>query len=152
MYLFSASASSGDPRLPRQLRDYFEMMGIHFAVVHFNNGMHGWGYTEQQYAAGLPGLIAVLRAGAPDAKLIWATTTPVLHDATAGEATNARIDARNQLASAFMNRQEIVIDDQHALMLKHQDMHDGDVHFTAAGSALQAEQVAETVRAALANR
>ena len=31
------------------------MMGLKFAVIHFNNGMHGWGYTEPQYAAGLPG-------------------------------------------------------------------------------------------------
>ena len=74
------SASSGDPRLPGQLRDYFAMMGIKFAVIHFNNGMHGWGYTEQEYASGLPGMIAALRDGAPHAALVWASTTPVLHD------------------------------------------------------------------------
>ena len=27
VYLFATSASSGDPRLPGQLRDYFDMMG-----------------------------------------------------------------------------------------------------------------------------
>src|SRR5690242_20293244 len=42
VYLFATSASSGDPRLADQIRGYFKMMGLTFAVVHFNNGMHGW--------------------------------------------------------------------------------------------------------------
>ena len=149
VYLFATSASSGDPRMPGQLHDYFSMMGLHFAVVHFNNGMHGWGYTEQQYAAGLPDIIAALRAAAPGAKLIWANTTPVLHDSGPAGASNARIDVRNKLAAELMSREGILNDDQHALMLKHQDLHDGDVHFTTAGSAVQAKQVTATVRAAL---
>jgi hypothetical protein len=89
VYLFATSAASGDPRLPQQIGDYFRMMGVSFAVVHFNNGMHGWGYTEAQYAAGLPGMIAALHAGAPQARLVWANTTPVLHDSATGESTNA---------------------------------------------------------------
>ncbi|MGB6742370.1 MAG: SGNH/GDSL hydrolase family protein [Terracidiphilus sp.] len=153
VYLFATSAASGDPRLPGQLHDYFSMMGLKFAVVHFSNGMHGWGYTEQQYAAGLPGMIAALREGAPQAVLIWATTTPVLHDATSGAAiggsSNARIEERNRLAAAIMTKEGIVTDDQHALMLGHQDTHNGDVHFTEAGSAIQAAQVAQSIRQAL---
>ena len=158
VYLFATSACSGDPRLLGQLHDYFRMMGLNFAVVHFNNGMHGWGYTEEQYAAGLPKMVAALRAGAPGAKLIWASTTPVLHDAAnpdgkgSGGATNARIDARNRLAAAVMRRDGIPTDDQHALMLKHPDLHNGDVHFTAAGYAVQASQAEAAIRAALKER
>ena len=158
VYLFATSACSGDPRLPGQLRDYFGMMGLHFAVVHFNNGMHGWGYTEAQYAAGLPKMIAALRADAPGATLIWTTTTPLLHGpATPGGpgtavATNARIDARNRLAAAVMRRADIPTDDLHALMLEHQDLHKGDVHYTDAGYAAAAEQVAASIRKALAKR
>jgi len=146
VYLFATSASSGDPRLPQQLGDYFRMMGVSFAAIHFNNGMHGWGYTEAQYATGLPGMIAALRTGAPKGRLIWANTTPVLHDSTTGESTNARIDERNRLAATLMAREGIPIDDQHALMLPHPELHDGDVHFTAPGSALQATTVAAALR------
>lgn len=149
VYLFATSAASGDPRLPRQIHDYFQMMGVSFAIVHFNNGMHGWGYTEAQYAAGLPAMIAALRTAAPQARLVWADTTPVLHDSTVGESTNARIDERNHLAATCMKHEEIATDDQHALMQLHPDLHDGDVHFTAAGSALQAAKVAEAFRALL---
>jgi GDSL-like Lipase/Acylhydrolase family len=152
VYLFATSASSGDERLPGQLRDYFSMMGISFAVIHFNNGMHGWGYTEKQYADGLPGMIAALRAGAPHAVLVWANTTPVLHDSTNGQSTNARIDERNLLAAALMKNDRIAVDDQHGLMVKHPELHNGDVHFTKAGSALQAVQVAGSIRSVLGKR
>ena len=158
VYLFATSACSGDPRLPGQLHDYFSMMGVKFTVVHFNNGMHGYGYTEAQYAAGLPNMIAALRAGAPEAKLIWATITPLLKDNAdpsgvgKGGATNARIDARNGLAAVIVQREGTPTDDLHVLMLKHQDLHSGDVHYTDAGYAIMAEQVAASIRAALAKR
>lgn len=149
VYLFATSASSGDARLPRQLHDYFRMMGVSFAVIHFNNGMHGWGYTEQQYSAGLPGMVAALRTPQPHAALVWASVTPVLHDSTKGEATNARIDERNRLAAACMVHEGLSIDDQHALMLQHQALHADDVHFNEEGSGIQAAQVAATIRPAL---
>jgi lysophospholipase L1-like esterase len=146
VYLFATSACSGDPRLPEQIRGYSRMMGLPFAVVHFNNGMHGWGYTEQQYAAGLPAMLAAVRAGAPNARLIWATTTPIRKETLPSGASNARIDARNKLAAELMAREHILTDDQHQLMLQHTDLHSDDVHYTAAGSTLQAEQVASQIR------
>jgi hypothetical protein len=81
--------------------------------------------------------------------LVWATITPVLHDSTKGESTNARIDERNRLATACMSSQGIRVDDQHALMLQHQSLHADDVHFNEEGSALQAVQVAASLRPAL---
>lgn len=146
VYLFATSAASGDARLPRQLHDYFSMMGVSFAVIHFNNGMHGWGYTEAQYAAGLPEMMAALRSAQPHAALVWASITPVLHDSTKGESTNARIGERNRLAAACMSSQGISVDDQHALMLEHQSLHADDVHFNEEGSGIQAVQVAASIR------
>jgi lysophospholipase L1-like esterase len=143
-YLLATSASSGDPRLPRQIAAYFDIAPASFAVIHFNNGMHGWAYTEQRYSQGLGSLISAIRQLAPRAALIWASTTPVANPAEAG-ATNPRIDERNKLALTIMQQQHIAIDDQHALMLDHQDLHQGDVHFTAAGSAVQARQAAQQI-------
>ena len=40
VFLFSTSASVGDARLAGQIADYGRMIDRHFAVVHFNNGMH----------------------------------------------------------------------------------------------------------------
>jgi hypothetical protein len=143
-YLFATSASSGDPRLLIQISELATIMPHQFAVIHFNNGMHGWKYTERQYGEGLPGFVTAVRKMSPSATLIWASTTPVRKPIDSG-ATNARVDERNRLASAVMQRQHIQVDDQHDLMLQHQDLHHDDVHFTAAGSAIQAQQVARLI-------
>ena len=55
-----------------------------FDVVHFNNGLHGWGYNEEEYQKHFPELVATIRKHAPKAKLTWATTTPVR---TSGDLT-----------------------------------------------------------------
>jgi hypothetical protein len=147
-YLFATSASSGDSRLLKQIADLSEIMPANFAVIHFNNGMHGWSYTEQQYGRGLPAFVVAVRRLAPSARLIWASTTPVRKPTSAG-ATNERVHQRNELALTVMKRARTSIDDQEALMLQHQDLHQDDVHFTPAGSAIQAQQVAQTILQAL---
>jgi hypothetical protein len=158
VYLLATSAAAGDPRLPKQLADYFAMMQMKFAVVQFNNGMHGWGYTEAQWSAGLPEMVAAIRAGAPGAKLIWASVTPVraYSDGSAmvkSEAEkNARIDTRNALAAGFAKREGIAVENQHALMMQHQDLHSDDVHFKDAGSSMQAVLVDKFVGAALGGK
>src|SRR5215467_13285825 len=48
-----------------------------FDVIHFNNGMHGWQHSEAEYQKAFSKLIKTIRAHAPKAKLIWATTTPL---------------------------------------------------------------------------
>lgn len=143
-YLFATSAASGDPRLIRQVDDYFAMMPIKFAVVHFNNGMHGWKYTEAAYAGSLPELVETLRANSHGAKLIWATTTPV-HAQDSSGATNPRIDQRNAESLKVMRRFHIPVDDQHGLMTAHDDLHNGNVHYTQEGSSVQAKQAAEVI-------
>jgi hypothetical protein len=144
VYLFATSAATGDPRLARQLHDYFAMEHLRFAVVHFNNGMHGWGYSEREYSAGLPAMVRALRQGAPAARLIWAATTPV-HKAGKSGADNQRIDARNAAALVLMKRLAIPVDDQHLLMSADDDLHSDDVHYKPEGSRIQAQQVVKTV-------
>jgi hypothetical protein len=147
-YYFASSTSIGDERLAPQLAEYFKMIGVRFDVVHFNNGMHGWGYTEEEYKRYFPEMLAAVRAGAPGAMLIWASTTPVRKDQPNG-ATNERVVARNAIAASFMAKEKVPIDDQHALMMGHQTSHSDDIHFTAEGSTIQARQVADSLVTAL---
>ena len=149
VYLFASSTCAGDPRLRHQLAEFAAMEGVRFRVVHFNNGMHGWGYTEEQYGAGLAVLMRSVRALAgPNGQLIWASTTPVRADADNG-ATNPRVDARNEVARALVEHAGIAIDDQHALMMGHRDLYQDSVHFGPEGAAIQGDQVAATIRKAL---
>jgi hypothetical protein len=148
VYLFATSAAVGDPRLPHQIAEFTKMEAVPFRVVHFNNGMHGWGYTEAQYKAAFPALVKELRSNAPGATLIWTTTTPVRTAAESG-ATNPRIEARNAIAKAEIAIQGIPTDDQHALMTNHRDQYQDDVHFNPQGAEVQAAQAASTIGAAL---
>lgn len=151
IYLMASSTSVGDPRLPHQIAEFSTMERVHFRVVHFNNGMHGWGYSEAQYRAAFPDLLrSVHKLIKPDGIAVWATITPVKSDATNG-ATNPRIDARNSIATSLVQAAGIAVDDQHALMMQHLDRYEDSVHFNPSGAAFQGDQAAETIKTALAH-
>jgi lysophospholipase L1-like esterase len=149
IYLMASSTSVGDPRLPHQIAEFAAMEGVRFSVVHFNNGMHGWGYTEEEYKAAFSQFLHAVHAlvDKPGA-LIWANTTPVRLDATNG-ATNPRIDKRNAIALALVRSAGVSIDDQHTLMLQHLDLYEDSIHFNRAGSSIQGNQAASVIRSAL---
>ena len=148
VYLMASSTSVGDPRLPRQIAEFADLENVTFSVVHFNNGMHGWGYTEAQYRAAFPGFVSAVRSLPGHGKLIWGTTTPVKTD-TPDAATNPRVEARNAAASAVLAPEHLPVDDLYALMSKHQDLHQDNVHFNDAGAALMGDQAAALIRQAL---
>jgi lysophospholipase L1-like esterase len=149
VYLLAVSTSLGDPRLIHQIDELTRMENVPFRVVHFNNGMHGWDYTEAQYKAAFPELLHCLQAIAGrDGGLVWATITPVKPNASNG-ATNPRIAERNRIALALVQTAGIAVDDQHALMMQHPDLYEDTVHFGPAGAALMGDQAAATIRAAL---
>jgi GDSL-like Lipase/Acylhydrolase family len=148
VYLFASSASVGDPSLPHQLAEFAAMDDVPYKVVHFNNGMHGWTYTESEYKQAFPSFLTSLRAIAPKASFIWASTTPVKVDKTPGP-TNARVLARNSIALTYVNNAGIPLDDQHELMSHHLGRYEDDVHFNPAGAAIQGQQAAQTIRTSL---
>jgi hypothetical protein len=90
VYLMAVSTSVGDPRLPHQVAEFAAMENVPFRVVHFNNGMHGWGYTEAQYKTAFPALLSSVRAlTGKSGRLIWANTTPVKPNASTAPRTPA---------------------------------------------------------------
>jgi hypothetical protein len=149
VYLMASSTSVGDPRLGRQMAEFATMEAVLFSVIHFNNGMHGWAYSETQYRAAFPAFLhAVRNLAGSNGALVWAPITPIGQGATNG-ATNQRVDARNAIASSVVQAAGIPVDDQHALMMQHQDLHEDPVHFNASGSVLQGDQAAATIKTAL---
>jgi hypothetical protein len=149
VYLMASSIAVGDPRIEREIHEFAVMEKVHFQVVHFNNGMHGWAYTEEQYRAAFPAYLHAVRSLTDKSgKLIWASTTPVRSDVTSG-ATNPRVEDRNRIALGFVQPADIPVDDQFALMQQHQDLHQDPVHFNPTGANLQGDQAAAMIRTAL---
>ena len=149
IYLMASSTSVGDPRLPHQIAEFAATEKVRFRVVHFNNGMHGWAYTEAQYKAAFPAFLRAVRSLVDkDGALIWASTTPVRSNEDHG-ATNPRVQERNRIAQEFAQAAKIPIDDQFSLMRKHQDLYQDSVHFNSAGAAIQGDQATTMIRSAL---
>ncbi|MBN9521840.1 SGNH/GDSL hydrolase family protein [bacterium] len=149
----ATSKSLGDPGLLDEVR--LVLGQAKFDVVHLNNGMHGWGYTEAEYAKALPELVAAVRKGAPGAKLVWAHTTPVRVSGKTDQvdAKTERVKARNTAAAAVMAKESIPVNDLFAAVADHPDLFSNDgVHFTAKGSAALGEQVAAHVLKALGTK
>jgi lysophospholipase L1-like esterase len=149
----TTSKSLGDPAFLDEVRLILTQTA--FDVVHFNNGLHGWGYTEEQYAAALPELVAVLRKGAPGAKLVWATTTPVREPDKLDTVSprTERVKARNKLAADAMAKEKVPTDDLFALVAEKPEFYGRDgTHFNPKGTASQAEQVAKVVGELLPKR
>src|SRR5215475_6988383 len=97
----ATSRFASDPVLLKEIELVLD--GTKFDVIQFNNGMHGWQHSEVEYREAFPKVIKTIRAHAPKARLIWATTTP-LRDGkgvtgdTKAEYSDDRISARNTLA------------------------------------------------------
>jgi hypothetical protein len=148
VYLMATSASVGDPRLPLQITDFATAEAVHFSLVHFNNGMHGWAYSESQYERAFPSFLRAIQGTAPGARLIWATTTPVKVEASPGPI-NSRIESRNAIAKTFVQKAGLPIDDQHELMMRHLDTCDDTGHFDKNGTEIQGAQVVALIESAL---
>src|SRR3954467_683419 len=88
------------------------LSGTKFDVIQFNNGMHGWQHSEEEYRKAFPKLIKTIRAHAPNATVLWATTTPLRNgkDVTGDkkvEYSDDRIAARNTIVAEFLAKNKI---------------------------------------------
>ena len=148
----SSSAFISDQALLEQIK--MTLGSMKFDVIHFNNGMHGWQHAEQEYQHAFPELLATIHKNAPQAKLIWASTTPlkdspVLSIPGASAATNDRIVERNSMALKCIALENIPVDDLYILMNGHPEFHRDNVHFNKEGISRQATQVAAQIKQVL---
>ena len=142
----SSSAFVSDPMLLAQVAMVLD--NTPYDIVHFNNGMHGWQHSEEEYRAGFPAFVETIRKHAPSARLIWASTTPLKESVPVkpGEPrpSDERIAARNTIALEIVKPQGIAVDDLYTPMVGHPELHPekDKVHFNAQGTELLGRQVA----------
>ena len=88
-----------------------------YDVVHFNIGLHGWPkgrIPDGQYEPLMRKYLSILQSNAPNARLIWASTTPVTVKGSPEKLDpeiNPTIFERNAIAAQIMAENHIAIDD-----------------------------------------
>jgi len=119
-------------------------------VIHFNSGLHDFARTEgnaqdlQAYRNNLKTIIQKLRK--TNAKLIWASTTPVPEKAAV--TNDARCRLYNTTAAKLMREEGIPINDLHTATLPDHAKYwtaANNIHFNEAGSAFLGRKVAKAV-------
>jgi hypothetical protein len=137
-----------DPVLSKEIEAV--LSSAKYDVIVFNNGMHGWQHSEEQYRKAFPKLIKTIRTHAPKVKLVWATTTPlrngkdITYD-TKAEYSDDRIATRNALAAEVVASQKIPTVDLNAAVRGRPELHSDNVHFNSKGSQILAEEIVSAV-------
>lgn len=123
-----------------------------YDVIHFNMGLHGWQkgrIPEGQFESLTRNLVQELRMGAPKAKLIWASSTPVTVKGQPGELDweiNPVIVEHNRMAAAVMQEMGVPVNDLYAILASKLDLARGDqFHWTAPAYKLLADAVVAAV-------
>ncbi len=138
----TTSASVCDPAFVLQLNCVLRQ--YHFDVIHFNNGLHGFGYTEQQYKQGYQKFVDYLRKVSGGAVLICANTTALKCDGKKAYL-NPRVNKRNEIATEISRKYHIPIDDLHTMTVNHPENHRDDFHYRLKAINMQAKQVAKII-------
>jgi lysophospholipase L1-like esterase len=151
----TTSKSVGDPALLDEISMF--MRQYSFDVVHFNNGMHGWAYSEEEYRRAFPKFFETIKKYAPHATLIWATTTPRRKGKgmlQIDSLTN-RIKERNRIATEYLSKKSgVIIDDLYSVISSNPAYYEnGDgTHPNAVGVKVLADKVTEIISETLDKR
>ena len=129
-------------------------------VIHFNWGLHDLKLmadgqhqvSVEAYEKNLRELVGQLKA--TQAKLIWASTTPVPDGKLSPPRSNADVQAYNAVARKIMTENNVVIDDLYEFALPQlaKIQRRVNVHFTDEGSQVLATQVVKSIEPFLTGR
>ena len=124
-----------------------------FDVIHFNNGMHGWQHSEEEYKNAFPKLLKTIHSHAPQARLVWASTTPIKQSGceNATAPSNERIARRNAIVLDCIKGRNIAVDDLNMLTRGHQEYFTDNVHFNEKAIGLESDRVAASIEPLLHN-
>jgi lysophospholipase L1-like esterase len=140
---FATSACVADPAFHVQLEALLSQYT--FALIHFNNGLHGVGYTEEEYQAGYEKALKTIQKHSPSTKLILALSTP-LNEKSSANGLNPRIDERNRIVRALAKTYGAAVNDLHSISKGHPEYYTDAYHYKAAAIELQGKQVAEAIK------
>lgn len=148
--MFATSRAVDNPAYLRELRCMISD-DPRYAVIHFNNGLHGFHQSVETYTKHYEDLIVFFQREFKDAALILALTTPVTQPGTpeAYGERNKTVLERNRALRQLAGKYKLPVDDLYASVDgKGAVKADDGVHFTDEGCRILAQRVFQMLRAA----
>lgn len=115
-----------------------------YAIIIFNNGLHGWDIDDTVYAENMSETLTYLKT--KTGLLVWRNSTPIR---TVGNVAcfevqrNPRVVKRNTDVAKIANKLDLPVLDLYALMAENPDFFFEDaVHYTQEGYKAQAKTIA----------
>lgn len=144
----ASSRSITDPLHTRELK---YMLNINeYKVIHFNNGLHGWHLSIEEYKKGLCKAIDVMKELQPGAHIILASSTPVSQKGqvkTLNMERDTVLTERNKVVSQVSEKYRIAINDLYGFTLDKPELKSEDgVHFIEKGYRLLSGQVFSAIK------
>ncbi len=117
-----------------------------YAVIQFNNGLHSLNKDPEKWEAGLRKAIKLIREKEKNAKIIWASSTPVKIP-----KYMEKVKILNKTALRVIKENNIPVNDLFTLMSGHmnEDIWSDQVHYNVKGKVIQGKQIAELIKKAL---
>lgn len=127
-----------------------------YDVVHFNMGLHGWQEGRIKPGTFEPltkSYVQALRAKLPNAKVIWASSTPVTVKGKPTELDpqiNPVIVEHNRMAAKVMGEMNVPVNDFYSLLVEKRELARGDqFHWNAPAYQLLGAMVVNSILQAL---
>ncbi len=139
---YQTSRCMGDPVFDQELE---MVLGLYdYAVIYFNNGLHGAAYSDEDYKAGYEKALQYITKNAPKAKLVLALSTPLKPESKQNKL-NPQVDVRNQIVRDLAKKYNAEINDLHSISKGHPEYYRDAYHYKPNAIELQGKQVADTV-------
>ena len=145
---FGTSKAVDNPWFIRSLELFVSQMP-HCEMILFNNGLHGFHLSTEDYAAHYGRMVDELQALYPDTPMTLILSTPVRDRADLSKfaENNAQVCARNDAVRAIAAERGLPVLDYYAALAEHADYTGPDgVHLSAEGYQVLAELCAAHIR------
>ncbi len=142
------------PYYEREIELFASQFEFDYRVIHFNNGLHAFHLSAEEYERLLDEKIGWLIGRFPKSKLMLTLCTPLVLDEAdrpLDPTKNAVVLARNEAILRIAEKYNLPVDDLYTPMLNHPEWrNEGDAyHFMPEGREAQSKLIAGKISALL---
>ena len=133
---FGTSKAVDNPHFFAAVRVFASQQNDRCAIL-FNNGLHGWHLTEEEYGVHYKKIVKFLKEKTNVPLILLLSTDDMIHP-----GINDRIIERNRIVKAIAEEFSLPVIDLYEVAMAHSDLHTQDkIHFTTEGYTKIAEKI-----------